>query len=101
MRSIARGGRHLVIGFASGAIPSFPANLVLLKEANIMGVWWGPWATRNPKLQAQNLESLGEMIGRGLLHPRVTGTYSLDEFKDAFRTITARRVRGKVVFQMN
>jgi NADPH2:quinone reductase len=100
-RSIARGGRFLVIGFASGAIPSFPANLVLLKEANVMGVWWGPWATRNPMLQVQNLQAMGEMIGNGLLQPRVTGSYSLDEFKEAFRAITARRVRGKVVFQMN
>jgi NADPH2:quinone reductase len=100
LRSIARGGRYLVIGFASGAIPSFPANLVLLKEASVMGVWWGPWATRNPLLQVQNLQAMGEMIGKGLLHPRVTGTYSLDEFKEAFRAITTRRVRGKVVFQM-
>jgi NADPH2:quinone reductase len=101
LRSIARGGRYLVIGFASGAIPSFPANLVLLKEANVMGVWWGPWATRNPKLQAQNLRAMGEMISKGLLRPRVTGSYSLDEFSEAFRAITARRVRGKVVFCMD
>jgi NADPH2:quinone reductase len=101
LRSIARGGRYLVIGFASGAIPSFPANLVLLKEANVMGVWWGPWATRNPTLQAQNLQAMGEMMGKGLLHPRVTGSYSLDEFKEAFRAITTRRVRGKVVFRMD
>jgi NADPH2:quinone reductase len=101
LRSIARGGRYLVIGFASGAIPSFPANLVLLKEANVMGVWWGPWATRNPMLQVQNLQAMGEMMGKGLLHPRVTGSYSLDEFKEAFRAITTRRVRGKVVFRMD
>ena len=101
LRSIARGGRYLVIGFASGAIPSFPANLVLLKEASVMGVWWGPWATRNPELQAKNLRAMGEMIGKGLLRPRVTGSYSLDEFREAFRAITARRVRGKVVFRMN
>ena len=101
LRSIARGGRYLVIGFASGAIPNFPANLLLLKEANAMGVWWGPWATRNPELQAQNLQAMGEMIGNGLLRPRVTGSYSLDEFSEAFRAITARRVRGKAVFHMD
>ena len=66
-----------------------------------MGVWWGPWATRNPMLQAQNLQAMGEMMGKGLLHPRVTGSYSLDEFKEAFRAITTRRVRGKVVFRMD
>ena len=101
LRSIARGGRYLVIGFASGAIPNFPANLLLLKEANAMGVWWGPWAMRNPERQARNLQAMGEMIGEGLLRPRVTGSYSLDEFSEAFRAITARRVRGKVVFHMD
>jgi NADPH2:quinone reductase len=101
LRAIARGGRYLVIGFASGAIPNFPANLLLLKEASAMGVWWGPWAMRNPQLQAQNLAAMGDMIGKGLLHPRVTGSYTLDEFSEAFRAITARRVRGKVVFRMD
>jgi NADPH2:quinone reductase len=101
LRSIARGGRYLVIGFASGAIPNFPANLLLLKEANAMGVWWGPWAMRNPERQARNLQAMGEMIGKGLLRPRVTGSYSLDQFSEAFRAITARRVRGKAVFHMD
>jgi len=101
LRSIARGGRYLVIGFASGAIPNFPANLLLLKEASAMGVWWGPWATRNPERQARNLQAMAEMIGKGLLRPRVTGSYSLDEFSEAFRAITTRRVRGKVVFHMD
>ena len=101
LRTIARDGRYLVIGFASGAIPNFPANLLLLKEASAMGVWWGPWAMRNPKLQAQNLAAMGDMIGRGQLRPRVTGSYALDEFREAFRAITTRRVLGKVVFHMN
>ena len=90
-----------MIGFESGAIPAFPANLLLLKEASAICVWWGPWAMRNPQCQAQNLQAMADMIGRGLLRPRVTGSYSLDEFSEAFRAITARRVRGKVVFHMD
>lgn len=101
LRAIARGGRYLVIGFASGTIPNFPANLLLLKEASAMGVWWGPWAMRNPARQAQNLEAMAAMIASGQLRPRVTGSYSLDDFSEAFRAITARRVRGKVVFHMD
>ena len=101
LRCIARGGRYLVIGFASGAIPSFPANLLLLKEASAVGVWWGPWAMRNPERQAQNLQAMADMISNGRLRPRVTGSYSLDEFSEAFRAITTRRVRGKVVFHMD
>jgi NADPH2:quinone reductase len=101
LRAIARSGRYLVIGFASGTIPSFPANLLLLKEASAIGVWWGPWAMRNPARQAQNLEAMAGMIGRGQLRPRVTGSYALDQFSEAFRAITARRVLGKVVFHMD
>jgi NADPH2:quinone reductase len=56
---------------------------------------------RNPGVQAQNLQAMGEMIGEGLLSPRVTGSYALEEFGEAFRAITARRVRGKVVFHMD
>jgi NADPH2:quinone reductase len=101
LRAIARGGRYLVIGFASGTIPNFPANLLLLKEASAIGVWWGPWAMRNPAHQAQNLEAMAAMIADGQLRPRVTGSYSLDEFSEAFRAITARRVLGKIVFHMD
>lgn len=101
LRAIARGGRYLVIGFASGTIPGFPANLLLLREACAMGVWWGPWAMRNRALQAQNLETMAGMITGGQLNPRVTGSYSLHEFSEAFRAITSRRVRGKVVFRMD
>jgi NADPH2:quinone reductase len=98
LKATARHGRYLVIGFASGRIPAFSANLVLLKEASIIGVWWGPWAARNPAIQAQNLAAMAAMIADGKLRLRVTGSYALDEFRDAFRAITDRRVRGKVVF---
>jgi len=98
LKTLTRNGRYLVIGFASARIPAFPANLVLLKEAAIIGVWWGPWAGRNPAVQAQNLAAMGAMIADGRLQPRVTGSYALEEYRDAFRAITTRRVRGKVVF---
>lgn len=98
LKATARHGRYLVIGFASGRIPAFAANLVLLKEASIIGVWWGPWAARNPAIQAQNLAAMATMIADDKLHLRVTGSYALDEFRDAFRAITTRQVRGKVVF---
>ncbi len=100
LRSMAWHGRYLVVGFASGDIPSFPANLPLLKEASITGVWWGTWAARNPGLQLENLKEMSELIDARILKPRVTGSYSLDEFRDAFRAITGRNVRGKVVFRM-
>lgn len=98
-RATAWHGRYLVIGFASGDIPSFPANIALLKEASIIGVWWGTWAARNPGLQIQNMRELAGLIAEGKIKPRVTEAYDLEDFTKAFAAITERRARGKVILR--
>jgi NADPH2:quinone reductase len=100
-RSLAWHGRYLVIGFASGAIPRFAANIALLKEASIIGVWWGTWAMRNPRLARQNMAELSAMVEGGKLRPRITETYPLEQFADAFAAITERRAQGKIVLTMD
>jgi NADPH2:quinone reductase len=99
-RATAWHGRYLVIGFACGEIPKFAANIALLKEASIIGVWWGTWASKNPQLQIQNMLEMAELIKTGTLTPRVTESYSLDDYADAFKAITERRARGKVTLRM-
>ncbi len=99
LRAMGWHGRYLVIGFASGDIPKFAANLALLKEASIIGVWWGTWAAKNPKLQIRNMMELAALIADGTLTPRVTESYALDDYKGAFRTITERRALGKVILR--
>ena len=98
-RATAWHGRYLVIGFASGDIPKFAANIALLKEASIIGVWWGTWAAKNPGMQIQNFKELGALIAEGKLEPRITESYPLDDFVSAFRAITERRALGKVVLR--
>ena len=44
LRSIAWDGRYLVVGFAAGEIPKIPLNLALLKNCQIVGVFWGDFA---------------------------------------------------------
>jgi NADPH2:quinone reductase len=100
LRALAWHGRHLVVGFASGDIPQLPANIALLKEASIVGVWWGTWAARNPGLQIQNMSELATLVSSGALKPEVTETFPLDEFEQAFQTISERRALGKVVLQI-
>ena len=100
-RATAWHGRYLVIGFASGEIPKFPANIALLKEASIIGIWWGTWAAKNPKLQIQNMMELAKLVAEGVVTPRVTESYALDDYADAFKAITERRARGKVTLRMN
>lgn len=99
-RATAWHGRYLVIGFACGDIPKFSANIALLKEASIIGVWWGTWAAKNPKLQIRNLQEMAQLIAAGKLTPRVTESYALDDYVDAFKAITERRARGKVILRM-
>jgi NADPH2:quinone reductase len=97
LRATAWQGRYLVVGFACGQIPDFPANLALLKEASIIGVWWGTWAARNPGDSQQNFSDLMLMAAKGQLKLSVTETFPLDDYVDAFAEITTRRARGKVI----
>jgi len=100
LRSLAWQGRYLVVGFATGEIPAFPANIALLKEASVKGVLWGSWAIRNPTESLQNMAELAALVATGKLNPRVTKIYPLEQYLDAFSAISQRRVKGKIVFEL-
>ena len=97
LRSIAWRGRHLVIGFAAGEIPKLPWNLMLLKGASAVGVFWGEFARREPKA---NVAAMREMLGwmaEGKLKPLVSQRYALAETAKALNDMADRKVTGKVV----
>ena len=100
LRALAWHGRYLVIGFACGDIPDFPANIALLKEASIIGVWWGTWAARHPADSAQNMQELALMLAKGELSPRVTESYPLEQFAAAFDLLSNRKAKGKVILNL-
>ncbi len=97
LRALAWHGRYLVIGFASGDIPSFPANIALLKEASIIGIWWGTWLIRHPAESGQNMKDLFGMVAQGTLTPRVTESWPLEDYAKAFASLANRSARGKVI----
>ncbi|RMA82535.1 NADPH:quinone oxidoreductase family protein [Umboniibacter marinipuniceus] len=97
LRSTGWEGRYLVIGFASGDIPAFPANLTLVKGSSVMGVWWGAWAGRDPQAAQQNHMELLAMVEEGRLTPLVTNTFALADTVDAFKRLVNRQAMGKVV----
>lgn len=99
LRALGPGGRHLVIGFASGAIPRVPWNLTLLKQCSIVGVAWGAWAMGNPRGHAANMQALFELHAVGKLRPRITARYGLGEVPAALRAMEARQVLGKVIIE--
>jgi NADPH2:quinone reductase len=96
-RSIAWRGRHLVIGFAAGPIPSLPLNLPLLKGASIVGVFWGDFARREPKANAAMMAELARWYGEGKIKPVIDRTMPMAELKAAYAHMGSRAVKGKLV----
>jgi NADPH2:quinone reductase len=96
-RSIGWRGRHLVVGFAAGPIPSLPLNLALLKGASIVGVFWGDFAKREPKANAAMMAELAQWYGQGKIKPVIDSTMPMAELKAAFAHMGSRGVKGKLV----
>ena len=97
LRATSWGGRLLVVGFATGEIPRIPLNLALLKEREILGVYWGDWAKRNPKLQQAHLLQLLDWFRNQQIAPPVTEQLPLAGAVDALQRMAKRQLRGKVV----
>jgi len=97
VRSLNWEGRLLVIGFASGRIPEVPANLTLVKNISIVGVFWGAYAGRNPKVLTGSLLTLLGWHAEGKLKPHVSATYPLEKAADAMFALINRQSTGKVV----
>ncbi len=95
LRAIARHGKYLVIGFTAG-IPKMPLNLTLLKECQIVGVFWGQFAAIDHAENAQNFKELFELHAEGKIKPFVTETYSLEESAKAIKTLEDRKVLEKL-----
>lgn len=97
LRSIAWKGRYLVVGFAAGEIPKIPLNLALLKGCQIIGVFWGQFATLEPMNSMQNFKELLEMFLDGKLKQHIHKLYSLKTAPQALQDMIDRKVVGKAV----
>lgn len=99
LRSLAWRGRLLVVGFANGEIPAIRTNLLLLKEASLVGVYWGEFAKREPKANARMIGELMSWLAQGRLKPRVSRVYPLHETARALDDLLHRRAIGKLVIR--
>lgn len=100
LRCVAWNGRILIIGFAGGDIPKIPANLILLKNASLVGVFWGAWLGREPDVNRKNFAQMFEWYEAGKLKPIVSHQFPLDRAGDALNAIINREVVGKCVITM-
>jgi NADPH2:quinone reductase len=96
VRAIGWEGRHLVVGFTAG-ICKLPLNLTLLKGCEVIGVFWGEFAKREPELHAANVAALMALYSTGRVKPAVTERFPLSRGAEAIARLAAREARGKIV----
>lgn len=100
VRALAWEGRFLVVGFAAGEIPKLPLNLLMLKGAAAIGVFWGEAVRRNPASHRANMIEVLDWVAAGKLEPRIHGLYPLAEIREAIGVLDRREAAGKVVLTM-
>lgn len=100
VKSLAWGGRLLVIGFAGGEIPSIPANLLLLKSASAVGVLWGNSVRADPVPHGANMRQLLDWLAAGALKPVIDRRFALRDAVAALAHLEGRQVKGKVLLTM-
>ncbi len=100
LRALHFGGRFVTVGYASGAIPRIPLNLVLLKGCQILGFQFGDFARHRPGEMARNDRELLDLLVSGRAAPLIGATFSLDEAGDALRYVAEGKALGKVVVEV-
>lgn len=96
-RAISWGGRYLIVGFASGDIPSFPANHALIKGYSLIGLRAGESVRRDPELADRSGQALSRLAEQGVMRPHISHSFSLDDAADALYVLEQRAVIGRVV----
>ncbi len=93
--------RILPLGFASGEVPQIPANILLVKNITVMGLYWGGYAKLKPKVLTDSFETLIEWYVQGKLKPHVSNIVPLEEANHALDLLRTRKATGKVVVQVS
>ncbi len=101
LRSLAPGGRLLVIGFTAGSIPEVKVNRLLLNNVSVVGVGWGAWWTHphgpGPGYLREQWDGLLPLLASGAVDPVVGEVRGLDEVVEALLAVDQRRATGKIL----
>ena len=99
-RAIAWNGRYLIVGFASGVIPSFPANHALIKTYSLIGVRAGESPRRDPELAKRQSAALRQLAAQGAMRPHISHRFALTDAAEALAVLERREAIGRVVVEM-
>ncbi|OFJ51538.1 NADPH:quinone oxidoreductase family protein [Mycolicibacterium grossiae] len=97
LRSLAPGGRLLVVGFTGGEIPTVKVNRLLLNNVDVVGVGWGAWTATHPGYLQEQWAELEPLLASGLVTPPEPIVYPLERAGEAIASLEDRSAKGKVV----
>jgi len=100
MRSLALGGRWLVIGFVGGEVPQVPLNRVLLRNIDVVGAYYGGYLSARPAARPEIRRRLMQLLEAGDLRPLAGTVFDLEQAAEALRALAGRRAVGKVVLRV-
>lgn len=100
LKCMAPEGRIAVVGFASGRIPSIPANRLLLKNISALGSIWGAYLESHPGYLAATHAKLMEMYEAGVIRPAASRRYAFVDAVKALNDADLRKIIGKAVLEL-
>ena len=100
LRSLAPGGRLLVIGFTGGEIPTVKVNRLLLNNVDVVGVGWGAWALSHPGALVEQWAEVERLLTSGQLTPPEPVVYPLEQAAAAITSLENRTAKGTVVLRI-
>ena len=100
LRSLAPGGRLLVIGFTGGEIPTVKVNRLLLNNVDVVGVGWGAWSLTHPGYLLEQWAELEPLLASGKVSAPEPEVYPLERAADAIASLENRTAKGKVVVKL-
>ena len=100
LRALRPEGRFLAIGFAGGKVPQFPANILLVKNLTVIGLYWGGYLTFAPDTLTGSLRTLMEWYEQGRIHPHISHILPFERFAEGFDLLRNRQSTGKIVVEI-
>ena len=100
LRSLAEGGRAVVVGFTGGSIPEVRVNRLLLSNLEVIGAGWGAYVMSKPQLCREIGAEIAGLIDRGFVRPIVGARFPFERAADALKLIDERGATGKVVLDV-
>lgn len=100
LRSLAPGGRLLVIGFTGGEIPTVKVNRLLLNNLDVVGVGWGAWTFTHPNYLVEQWAELEPLLASGRVPAPEPVVYPFERAAEAIAALEDRSAKGKVVVKV-